>query len=206
VPLGYWVLNEVCRTLNRWRAAGLPTIPVSVNVSARQFQQADFVSKVASTLKRHAVHPRLIEIELTEGLLMTDLDAARRSLQELKEIGVRVSIDDFGTGHSCLNYLRRFPIDVLKIDKSFVQEVGESDDSTIIVEAIISLARALQLDTVAEGVETREQLDFLVERGCQVAQGFLFGQPMTAEDVKPFLEDLIEDAEGFATVRLARIG
>ena len=124
-------------------------------------------------------------------------------MQQLKNTGLRMSIDDFGTGHSCLNYLRRFPIDVLKIDKSFIQDAVESEDAAIIVEAIISLARSLQLRTVAEGVETREQLSFLVERGCTVAQGFLFGQPMSANEVVPFLEDLIDDAPGFATSRLS---
>jgi len=202
VPLGHWVFNEVCRTINRWKAKSLPVVPVAVNVSARQFQQPDFYRRVADTLSRHAVDPSLIEIELTEGLLMEDTASVQRSLQQLKDIGVRISIDDFGTGHSCLNYLRRFPIDVLKIDKSFVHDVDRAEDSAIIIDAIISLARSLHLDTVAEGVETREQLNFLVDRGCQVAQGFLFGQPMKARDVLPFLEDLIEDDPGFITARL----
>jgi len=202
VPLGHWVFNEVCRTINRWKAKGLPVVPVAINVSARQFQQPDFYRRVTDTLSRHAVDPTLIEIELTEGLLMEDTASVQRSLQQLKDIGVRISIDDFGTGHSCLNYLRRFPIDVLKIDKSFVHDVDHTEDSAIIIDAIISLARSLQLDTVAEGVETREQLNFLVDRGCQVAQGFLFGQPMQAREVLPFLEDLIEDDPGFVTARL----
>ena len=202
VPLGHWVLNEVCRTLNRWQAAGVPVVPVSINVSARQFQQADFHRRVAKVLKQHAVAPELIEIELTEGLLMEDTQSAQRVLQQFKDIGVRISIDDFGTGHSCLNYLRRFPIDVLKIDRSFVQDVTTCDDSAIIVEAIISLAESLRLATVAEGVETREQMNFMVERGCHVAQGFFFGQPLKERQVLPFLEDLIEDQPGFATTRL----
>jgi EAL domain-containing protein (putative c-di-GMP-specific phosphodiesterase class I) len=132
----------------------------------------------------------MIELELTEGLVMEDTDAALRCLSRLKDIGLRISIDDFGTGHSCLSYLRRFPIDILKIDKSFVAEIGSSDDSGIIIEAIISLARSLKIDTVAEGVETPEQLEFLIDRGCHVAQGFLFGLPMTDADVIPLLDDL----------------
>ena len=202
IPLGHWVLDEVCRTLNRWQATQLPLVPVSINVSARQFQQPDFYRRVADVLRRQGVDPALVEMELTEGLLMEDTDSAKRALQQLKHTGVRVSIDDFGTGHSCLNYLRRFPIDVLKIDRSFITEIDDCEDSQIIVEAIISLARSLRLNTVAEGVETREQLNFLVERGCTVAQGFLFGQPLTAREVQPFLEDLIEDAPGFSTARL----
>ncbi|MDJ0926155.1 MAG: EAL domain-containing protein [Gammaproteobacteria bacterium] len=202
VPLGHWVLNEVCRTLNRWQAAGTPVVPVSINVSARQFQQADFHKRVANVLNHHAIAPDLIELELTEGLLMEDTDSAQRALQQFRDIGVRISIDDFGTGHSCLNYLRRFPIDVLKIDKSFVQDVTSCEDSSIIVEAIISLANSLRLDTVAEGVETREQMNFLIDRGCHVAQGFFFGQPLKERAVRPYLEDLIDDAAGFATARL----
>ncbi|RMF94534.1 MAG: EAL domain-containing protein [Gammaproteobacteria bacterium] len=202
VPLGQWVLHEVCRTLNRWAAAGLPLVPVSVNVSARQFQQAAFHQRIADVLQRHAIEPAMLEIELTEGLLMEDTDSAQRALQQLKATGVRVSIDDFGTGHSCLNYLRRFPIDVLKIDRSFIQEVDGGNGSAMIVRAIISLARSLQLDTVAEGVETHEQLEFLVENGCEVAQGFLFGMPMDAREIVPLLEDLRDDEPGFATARL----
>ncbi len=202
VPLGYWVFNEVCRTINRWQAAGMPVVPVSVNVSARQFEKPEFFKRVSEILRRHAIEPGLVEIELTEGMLMRDIDNAQRILQQLKNIGVRVSIDDFGTGHSCLNYLRRFPIDVLKIDKSFIDDVDGTEDSAIIIEAIISLAKSLHLDTVAEGVENRQQLNFLVERGCVVAQGFLFGQPLLEREVLPFLADLIEDSAGFATERL----
>ncbi len=193
VPLGYWVLDSVCEALRRWEREGLPLVPVSVNVSTRQFQQPDFHRRVAETLVRHDVDPRLVELEMTEGLLMEDTETAHRALQHLKDLGVRISIDDFGTGHSCLSYLRRFPIDVLKIDRSFVHEVGESEDSRIIIDAIISLARSLKLDTVAEGVETNAQLDFLMERGCHVAQGYLFGVPMAASDVEPLLRELLED-------------
>ncbi len=193
VPLGYWVLDSVCEALKRWQSEGLPLVPVSVNVSTRQFQQADFHKRVAQSLARHHIDPRLIELEMTEGLLMEDTEAAHRALLHLKDLGVRISIDDFGTGHSCLSYLRRFPIDVLKIDRSFVHEVGESEDSRIIIDAIISLARSLKLDTVAEGVETNAQLDFLLERGCHVAQGYLFGVPMSVSDVEPLLGELRDD-------------
>jgi diguanylate cyclase (GGDEF)-like protein len=193
VPLGYWVLGEVCRSIKVWEQQGLPLVPVSINVSARQFQQADFHLRAAEILRRHQVDPRMIELELTEGLVMDDIDAALRCLRRLKDIGLRISIDDFGTGHSCLSYLRRFPIDILKIDKSFVAEIGSSDDSGIIIEAIISLARSLKIDTVAEGVETPEQLEFLIDRGCHVAQGFLFGLPMTDADVIPLLDDLHDE-------------
>ncbi|MBN8280020.1 MAG: EAL domain-containing protein [Gammaproteobacteria bacterium] len=190
IPLGYWVLNEVCHQLRVWQDKGLSPVPVSVNVSARQFQQADFHKRVAEVLRRHDVDPSLLEIELTEGLVMDDTEAAQRELAELKKIGVRISIDDFGTGYSCLSYLRRFPLDVLKIDRSFVQEIGSSRDGESIIDAIISLARSLRLETVAEGVETTAQLHFLLDRGCHVVQGFLFGKPMDMNLVEPLLNAL----------------
>jgi diguanylate cyclase (GGDEF)-like protein len=192
VPMGHWVLNEVCRMLGQWQREGLDVVPVSINVSARQFQQADFHKRVSRALQAHKLDPSLIEIEITEGLLMEDVQAALRSLRALKAQGVRISIDDFGTGHSCLSYLRRFPIDTLKIDQSFVQEIGSSEDSEIIIDAIISLARSLRLRTVAEGVESADQLAFLVGRGCETAQGYLFGMPMEADLVAGILGQTIE--------------
>ena len=192
VQLGYWVLQKTCETLRQWHLDGLPLVPVSVNVSSRQFQQSDFERKVLATLEHHGIDPRLIELEITEGLLMEDTEQAGRTLRNLKAAGLRVSVDDFGTGHSCLSYLRRFPIDVLKIDRSFVKEVTESEDSRIIIDAIISLARSLKLETVAEGVETHEQLDYLIDRGCHLAQGFLFGKPMDAADIEPLLREILE--------------
>jgi len=190
IPLGYWVLNEVCLTIKAWQDKGLTLVPVSVNVSARQFQQPDFHKRVSEVLRRHDIDPSLIEIELTEGLVMEDTEAAQRELAQLKKIGLRISIDDFGTGYSCLSYLRRFPIDVLKIDKSFVQEIGSSRDGESIIDAIISLAKSLRLETVAEGVETPAQLHYLLDHGCHVVQGFLFGKPMELQLVEPLLAAL----------------
>jgi EAL domain-containing protein (putative c-di-GMP-specific phosphodiesterase class I) len=180
----------VCLTLKSWQDKGLTPVPVSVNVSARQFQQPDFHKRVAEVLRKHGVDPSLIEIELTEGLVMEDTDSAQRELAQLKKIGLRISIDDFGTGYSCLSYLRRFPIDVLKIDKSFVQEIGGSRDGESIIDAIISLAKSLRLETVAEGVETAAQLHYLLEHGCHVVQGFLFGKPMDMHLIEPLLSAL----------------
>jgi len=202
IPLGYWTLQSVCHAIRHWRDSGLPIVPVSVNVSARQFQQADFPKRVGEILDRHDIDPRWIELELTEGLLMEDTEAARQCLQRLKHIGVRISIDDFGTGHSCLNYLLRFPIDILKIDKSFVNDIGVGEDSSIIIEAIISLARSLKIDTVAEGVETQQQLEFLIENGCPVAQGYLFGHPIPRDDIQPLLEELRDGTEDSVVQRI----
>ncbi len=190
IPLGYWVLNEVCQTINAWRGKGLTLVPVSVNVSARQFQQPDFHKRIAEVLHKHDIDPSLIEIELTEGLMMEDTEAAQRELSQLKKIGLRISIDDFGTGYSCLSYLRRFPIDVLKIDRSFVMEIGSIRDGESIIDAIISLAKSLRLETVAEGVETPAQLNYLLDHGCHVVQGFLFGKPMEMHLIEPLLAAL----------------
>ncbi len=201
IPLGYWVLDEVCRTVKSWQDKGLTVVPVSVNVSARQFQQPDFHKRVADTLSKHGIEAGLIEIELTEGLFMDDTEAALRELAQLKKIGLRISIDDFGTGYSCLSYLRRFPIDVLKIDRSFVQEIGSSRDGESIIDAIISLAKSLRLETVAEGVETPAQLNYLLDHGCHVVQGYLFGKPMDVSLIEPLLAALGQGDTDSSAVR-----
>lgn len=187
IPLGLWVLNEVCRTLRTWREKGLPLVPVSVNVSAGQFQQPDFHQRVRDVLQQHNIPSHLIEIEITEGHVMDNTGAAQRELAQLKNLGLRIAIDDFGTGYSCLGYLRTFPIDALKIDRSFVSDIGSNRGGERIIDAIISLAASLGLDTVAEGVETIEQLHYLTQRGCPVVQGFLFGHPMDKTLVEPLL-------------------
>jgi EAL domain-containing protein (putative c-di-GMP-specific phosphodiesterase class I) len=206
VPLGYWILEQACKSLRQWRDDDLPVVPVAVNVSARQFQQADFPQRVFRILSDYGIDPGLIELELTEGLLVVDTEGARQCLQDLKEIGVRISIDDFGTGHSCLAYLRKFPLDVLKIDRSFVAEIGDGEDAAIIIKAIISLARSLNLDVVAEGVENAAQAEFLVESGCHVAQGFLYGRPIPAPDILPWLEALRMDKTGIFMPVLSATG
>jgi len=206
IPLGYWVLNEVCLALKEWQDNGLTPVPVSVNVSAKQFRQPDFHKRVAEVLRRHAIDPGLIEIELTEGLVMENTDSTQRELELLKAIGLRISIDDFGTGYSCLSYLRRFPIDVLKIDRSFVQEIGSSRDGESIIEAIISLARSLRLETVAEGVETTNQLNYLLDKGCHVMQGYLFARPMDQRLVQPLLSALDQGDTDSTMVRRALKG
>jgi diguanylate cyclase (GGDEF)-like protein len=188
VPLGYWMLDDVCRTIQLWKSKGLKIVPVSINISVRQFQQADFVDKIVETLKINEIDPELIELELTEGLLMDDIDASLERLNCLKEIGLKISIDDFGTGNSCLAYLRKFPIDILKIDKSFVADVTLDADCDHICKAIISLAKSFGLKTVAEGIETERQLEFLRESGCDIAQGYLFGHPIWGKEIIELLE------------------
>jgi EAL domain-containing protein (putative c-di-GMP-specific phosphodiesterase class I) len=188
IPMGEWVLHEACRQLKEWHAAGMPEISVSVNVSSRQLSRGNLVESVAAALRTAQLEPRFLEIELTEGTLGDDTELARRTLERLRELGVNVSIDDFGTGYSSLSYLQHFPIDKLKIDKSFVKDVS-NDQTSALPAAIIGLARSLNLDVIAEGVETAEQMRLLAELGCFKMQGFLFSRPLRPDDVVAFVAD-----------------
>ena len=180
-PVGEWVVVAACRQIAAWRDAGLSTVPVAINLSARQLRRAGFPDAVARTLALFGVEPRLLEVEITESSLMENPDEAQIALRELKALGVTLAIDDFGTGYSSLAYLKRFPFDTLKIDRSFVRDIpGDSDDATI-TRTILALAHSLSLDVVAEGVETEEQLAFLVAHRCDHAQGFLFAKPAAAD-------------------------
>jgi len=178
IPLGIWVIEQVCRQIKHWENAGVPLPRVAINVAAVHFRQAGFRDEIRRVLDHHGVAPDLIELELTERSLMEDTDATRKCLRQLKDIGVRLSIDDFGTGYSCLSYLRRFPIDVLKIDRSFVSDLATSDDAQAICGAILSIAHRLSLDAVAEGIESEQQLAFLTKHGCQFGQGYYFSRPV----------------------------
>jgi diguanylate cyclase (GGDEF)-like protein/PAS domain S-box-containing protein len=180
VTVGEWVVRTVCAQLMRWKADGLPPRPVAVNLSARQFQQKDLDSVIGSILQETGVDPGLLELELTESLLMKDADEAVRVLRNLKARGVQLSVDDFGTGYSSLAYLKRFPIDCLKIDRAFIRECTTDAEDATIALSIINLAHSLKLKVVAEGVETEAQLNFLRSRGCDQLQGYYFAKPMDA--------------------------
>jgi len=186
-PLGEWVLEAACRQGARWQARGAPTLPVCVNVSGRQFEEDAFAAKVVATLEATGLDPHLLEIEVTESTLMANLGRVREMLESLSELGVRVAIDDFGTGYSSLAVLRDLPVDCIKIDRSFVRYVTEREVDARLVESIEMLARSIGIETVAEGVETPEQAEFLASIGCDQLQGFLFSQPLPAEDLEPLL-------------------
>ena len=179
VPIGDWVLSQAVRQLALWHSKGL-SIPVAVNVSALQFQQGHFVDRVASVLAVSGVPPQLLELELTESILVHDADEALHRLHALARLGVRLSIDDFGTGYSSLAYLKRFPIDKLKIDRSFVSGLPDDDSDAGIVRAILQMARALGMRVIAEGVETEAQRRFLHDAGCDEFQGYLFAPALDA--------------------------
>lgn len=153
-------------------------LQLAVNVSASQFHQIDFVEQVCQTLSKHGVTPNQLKLELTESLVLNDMDDAIVKMQQLREIGVRFSMDDFGTGYSSLYYLTKLPIDQLKIDQSFVRNIGVTQSDTVIVQTIIGMANNLQIESIAEGVETEEQRAFLALQGCHLYQGYLFGRPV----------------------------
>ncbi|AJE02572.1 putative bifunctional diguanylate cyclase/phosphodiesterase [Geobacter pickeringii] len=190
IPLGEWVLRNVCEKVREWRNADLPPVKLSVNVSGRQFEQRDFTAVVHGILKETGVDARSLQLELTETSLMKDADAAVSALHKLKELDLRIAVDDFGTGYSSLGYLRNFPIDHIKIDRSFVMDICDNPDDRSIVEAIVAMANKLNLNVVAEGVETVEQRDFLLNLGCHEMQGFLFHRPMPEEQFVELLRGM----------------
>lgn len=176
--LGSWVLREACRQTQKWRNDGMPNMKVAVNLSPAQFQDAELVATVTHSLEDMNLPEGTLELELTESILMNNPEKAVSTLNELKNLGVRISIDDFGTGYSSLNYLKRFPVSTIKIDRSFVNDINVDPDDKAIVDAVIGLGHSLNLDVVAEGVEEPEQHEYLREKGCDFIQGFLFSKPL----------------------------
>ena len=187
LPIGEWVLHEVCRQIIEWEEKGLRPIRVAVNVSPLQLARGDFAESVARAIRNSGVKPELLEMELTEGVLMSSVPESGRQIAELARLGVRLSVDDFGTGYSCLSYLHQLPLHTLKIDRSFISRMLEPDGTRCIVEAIITLARNLRLQTVAEGVENEEQLTLLRAIGCDLIQGYLFSKPLSQIDAAALL-------------------
>ena len=181
VPIGQWVLREACRQARAWQDAGLRPVPVSVNISGVELQGSSFLDGVRDILQETRLEPRYLELELTETVLMTSAEATISVLRALKALGIQLAVDDFGTGYSSLSYLRQFPIDALKIDRSFVREINVEQDGATIITAVISMGRSLKHRVIAEGVETQEQLAFLQAQHCGEGQGFYFSQPLTAE-------------------------
>ena len=181
VPIGEWVLNEACRQLKEWHDQGYPLISMAINLSARQFEQKDLFTTIKNTLENIGLRPQYLELELTENLIVKNTELTLKTMKELKDLGINIVIDDFGTGYSSLNYIKNMPINTLKIDKSFVQIKSKEDEA--ITNTIITLAQNLNLNVIAEGVETNEQLEFLLARDCYLMQGYFFCRPITAEEI-----------------------
>ena len=193
VAVGEWVLRTACAQIGHWQAQGMPPRPVAVNLSARQFQDKNLGLVIAAIIADSGIDPGLLEIELTESMLMNNAEEATRTLNQINASGVRLAMDDFGTGYSSLAYLRRFPLDVLKIDRAFIRNVATDPDDAAIVLAIISLAQSMKLKVVAEGVETEAQLSFLRMRGCDEIQGYYFARPMpVAECTRALVENRLK--------------
>lgn len=189
MAVGDWVLENACKQTKLWHDAGYNKLTVSVNVSTRQFRQKDFDLRVKNIWEKCQFDPRFLELEITESVLVENMESATDLLISFHSMGVRISIDDFGTGYSSLSYLKRFPIDTLKIDRSFVRDVIEDVDDAVITEGIIALARSLQLQVVAEGVENLEQLQFLQELQCDEVQGYYFSRPLPSKDFESYLKN-----------------
>jgi len=182
LPIGAWVIDSACAQLKRWEQSELTRdLTLSVNVSAKQFRQADFVEQVTMAVARHAINPMLLKLELTESALLDHIESAIEVMNALKDIGIRFSLDDFGTGYSSLQYLRLLPLYQLKIDRSFVRDIASSSGDQAIVRTIIAMAHTLNLNVIAEGVETEVQQGVLLDSGCMHYQGYLFSKPVPVD-------------------------
>ncbi len=203
IPIGEWVLRTACQQAKAWEDEGLPPMRMAVNLSMCQFRQPDFVAVVRSALEDSGLDPSRLELEITEGFLAENIEKTARMLHQLKDLGVNLSIDDFGTGFSSLNYLRKFPLKKLKIDQSFVRDIVNNPDDATIAEAIIALGKSLKLEVVAEGVEREEQLYFLRAHGCDQVQGFLVSHPLPVDKLTPLLREYCaESAPSYEQFRL----
>jgi diguanylate cyclase (GGDEF)-like protein len=202
VPIGYWVIETACRQLRAWHDHGHPDLVMAINLSARQFQEPELVDRVAQTLSELDLPPDSVEFELTETILMEDAEWSLQQLKRLRALQTTISIDDFGVGYSSLSYLRRLPINALKIDRTFVADVPGNSEGEAIIRAVISLADALHLQVVAEGIETETQHDFLVAASCVQGQGFLYGRPSGAAEALRILEVNRRFASGNPKLRI----
>jgi EAL domain-containing protein (putative c-di-GMP-specific phosphodiesterase class I) len=190
VPIGQWVLQTACELQRVWHGLGIPEVRVAVNLSPRQFVHGDLLKEVLRALEQTGCLASCLELEITEGMVMHNPQRAVALLNQLKEMGVRVAIDDFGTGYSSLAYLKRFPIDSLKIDRSFILDIPGDKDDAAITQAVIAMAHSLELKVIAEGVETREQFNFLRKYRCDEMQGYYFSKPLPADQATALLQQL----------------
>ncbi|MFE8698729.1 EAL domain-containing protein [Cytobacillus sp. FJAT-53684] len=196
VPIGDWVLRTACIKMKEWQNAGYPPVRIAVNLSAGQFLKSDLVKKVKTILEETGLAPSYLELEITENMVMHDVHLAIQVLRQLKEIGIQISIDDFGTGYSSLNYLKEFPVDTLKIDRSFIRDIDKNPSSVALTKAITTLAHDLNLKVIAEGVENFKQLSVVKQHSCDAVQGFYFSRPLSYENVVHYLNDHDQKVSG----------
>lgn len=203
IPIGQWVLREACRQMNGWQTKfpHNPPLYISINLSSKQFSQPGLINEVAWVLKETKIDPKSVKLEITESAVMDNTESATSMLRQLRDLGVRLSIDDFGTGYSSLSYLHKFPIDTLKIDRSFVTQLAENNENSEIVRTIIMLAHNLEMDVVAEGVETNEQLAILRKLGCQSGQGYFFSKPASSDGAEKIIAETYAGADRTLNVR-----
>lgn len=188
VRIGEWVLKTACTQIKTWHDKGLPPIRVAVNISARQFQSKDFVESVMHLLEEINLKPKYLELEITENIIIHDDDhTIIHTIHRLKKLGVQIALDDFGTGYSSISYLKKIPIDRIKIDRTYIKNINTNSDDAAIVRAIIALATSLNLQVLAEGVESLKQLKMLLSQECKEVQGFYFSEPLPAEETEKFL-------------------
>jgi EAL domain-containing protein (putative c-di-GMP-specific phosphodiesterase class I) len=191
VPIGEWVIREACRQATVWPE----DLSIAINISPKQFSNSGLTSTILQALSASAIDPARLELEITESIFIANVDETLSVLHSLRNLGVRIALDDFGTGYSSLSYLRSFPFDKVKIDRSFVNDLGRAGNAHAVVRAITTLADALGMDTLAEGVESKEQLEVLCAEGCGNIQGYLFGKPMSASEVEDLFRDWFADSK-----------
>jgi EAL domain-containing protein (putative c-di-GMP-specific phosphodiesterase class I) len=198
IPVGLWVIRKVCETLKNWESDNVDVVPVAINLSARQLQVKGLADIIRRILEEYNVNPALLELELTESVLMIDPESAVEILRDIKSSGIGLSIDDFGTGYSSLAYLSKLPIDTLKIDRTFISDIINNHEDAAITRAVIVLAHELDLKVIAEGVETFDQLDLLVKNGCDQIQGYLFSKPVTSDECAALIKSSCRLDLGFS--------
>ena len=191
VPIGTWVIEESIRTFVDWKRQFDCHVILSLNISAIQYMREDFIDSILSVIKKYDVDPTELELEITESVLIENFKDVMEKLHILRDYGIRISLDDFGTGYSSLSYLKGLPIDTLKIDKSFIDTIVNDENTRVITESIIYMVKKLGFETIAEGVESKEQFEYLKEIGCDCIQGYLLGKPMPGEEIKQLLLDQI---------------
>ncbi|MDQ7060457.1 MAG: EAL domain-containing protein [Sulfurimonas sp.] len=188
IPIGAWIIDEACTQLAQWKDTDMKEISISINISAKQIMHQDLFTYIRKAISKADIDASLLELEITESVIMENIDETIQILEDLKTLGLSIAIDDFGTGYSSLSYLKKLPIDKLKIDREFIKDIPGDKDDIAITNAIVSLAKALDLKIIAEGPETQEHITFLKEAECDIAQGYFYSKPILAKDVKNFLK------------------